>query len=148
VQDGATQIVGRSVDGWTNGFPTANATDGRDAIVAVAMNGQPLPIEHGFPARIIVPGLYGYVSATKWVTELELTGLDDFDGYWVRRGWAKEAPIRTQSRIDTPKGPGEDPPGPDRRRRRRLGPAPWHRGGRGQGRRRRVGPGPPGRGPR
>ncbi len=111
VQDGATQIVGRSIDGWTNGFPTANATDGRDAMVAVAMNGQPLPIEHGFPARVIVPGLYGYVSATKWVTELELTGLDDFDGYWVRRGWAKEAPIRTQSRIDTPKGLAKIPPG-------------------------------------
>jgi DMSO/TMAO reductase YedYZ molybdopterin-dependent catalytic subunit len=111
VQDGATQIVGRSADGWTNGFPTANATDGRDAIVAVAMNGEPLPIEHGFPARIVVPGLYGYVSATKWVTELELTGFDDFDGYWVRRGWAKEAPIRTQSRIDTPKGLARIAPG-------------------------------------
>ena len=111
VQDGATQIVGRSADGWTNGFPTESALDGRDAILAVGMNGQPLPIEHGFPARVVVPGLYGYVSATKWVTELELTGLDDFDGYWVRRGWAKEAPIRTQSRIDTPKGLSRIPPG-------------------------------------
>lgn len=111
VQDGATQIVGRSFDGWNNGFPTENALDGRDAIVAVGMNGAPLPIEHGFPARIVVPGLYGYVSATKWVTELELTRLEDFDGYWVKRTWAKEAPIKTQSRIDTPKGLAKVPPG-------------------------------------
>ena len=111
VQDGATQIVGRSFDGWNNGFPTENALDGRDAILAVGMNGAPLPIEHGFPARIVVPGLYGYVSATKWVTELELTRLEDFDGYWVKRTWAKEAPIRTQSRIDTPKGLAKIPPG-------------------------------------
>lgn len=111
VQDGATQIVGRSFDGWNNGFPTDNALDGRDAIVAVGMNGAPLPIEHGFPARIVVPGLYGYVSATKWVTELELTRLEDFDGYWVKRTWAKEAPVKTQSRIDTPKGLSKVPPG-------------------------------------
>ncbi len=112
VQDGATQIVGRSFDGWNNGFPTQNALDGRDALVAVGMNGVPLPVEHGFPARIVVPGLYGYVSATKWVTELELTRLEDFDGYWVRRSWAKEAPIRTQSRIDVPKGLSRIAPGP------------------------------------
>ena len=111
VQDGATQVVGRSFDGWSNGFPTENAMDGRDAMVAVAMNGAPLPIEHGFPARIVVPGLYGYVSATKWVTELELTRLEDFDGYWVKRTWAKEAPIRTQSRIDTPRGLSKIAPG-------------------------------------
>jgi DMSO/TMAO reductase YedYZ molybdopterin-dependent catalytic subunit len=71
--------------------------------VAVGMNGEALPLEHGFPARLVVPGLYGYVSATKWLTEIELTGLDDFDSYWVRRGWAKEAPIKTESRIDTPR---------------------------------------------
>jgi DMSO/TMAO reductase YedYZ molybdopterin-dependent catalytic subunit len=71
--------------------------------VAVGMNGEPLPLEHGFPARLVVPGLYGYVSATKWLTEIELTRLGDFDSYWVRRGWAKEAPIKTQSRIDTPR---------------------------------------------
>ena len=112
VQDGATQIVGRSFDGWNSGFPTADALDGREAIVAVGMNGEPLPVEHGFPARIVVPGLYGYVSATKWVTELELTTLDEFDAYWVRRGWAKEAPVRTQSRIDVPKGLAQIAPGP------------------------------------
>ena len=73
-------------------------------MIAVGMNGQPLPQRHGYPARLIIPGLYGYVSATKWLSELELTGWDEFDGYWIPRGWAKEAPILTQSRIDTPKG--------------------------------------------
>jgi DMSO/TMAO reductase YedYZ molybdopterin-dependent catalytic subunit len=99
----ADQIVGRSVDGYTCGFPTA-ALDGRDALVAVAMNGEPLPVEHGYPARLIVPGLYGYVSATKWLTEIELTRFDRFDQYWVERGWVDDAPIKTQSRIDTPRG--------------------------------------------
>ena len=100
----ATQIVGRSVDGFTAGFPTAWAlADEREALVAVAMNGEPLPPNHGFPARLIVPGLYGYVSATKWLAEIELTTLDAFDGYWVPLGWDKEAPILTQSRIDVPR---------------------------------------------
>jgi len=99
----ADQIVGRSVDGFTAGFPTA-ALDGRDAIVAVAMNDEPLPQDHGYPARLIVPGLYGYVSATKWLASIELTRFDEFQGYWVPRGWAAEAPIKTQSRIDTPRG--------------------------------------------
>jgi DMSO/TMAO reductase YedYZ molybdopterin-dependent catalytic subunit len=99
----ATQIVGRSVDGWTAGFPTEIATDGRPAMVAVTMNGEPLPVKHGFPARLIVPGLYGYVSATKWLTEIELTTWEAFDGYWIPRGWAKEGPIKTQSRIDVPR---------------------------------------------
>ena len=76
----------------------------REALVAVAMNGEPLPPEHGFPARLIVPGLYGYVSATKWLTNIQLTTLEGFDGYWVPLGWAKEAPILTQSRIDVPRG--------------------------------------------
>ncbi|MGH9085867.1 MAG: molybdopterin-dependent oxidoreductase, partial [Acidimicrobiales bacterium] len=98
----ATQIVGRSVDGWTAGFPTEVATDGRPAMVAVTMNGEPLPVKHGFPARLVVPGLYGYVSATKWLTEIELTTWEAFDGYWIPRGWAKEGPIKTQSRIDVP----------------------------------------------
>ncbi len=105
VQDGATQIVPRSVDGWTAGFPTEWATHPdrpRDALIAVKMNDEPLPAVHGFPARLIVPGLYGYVSATKWLAELELTTLEAFDAYWVPRGWAKEAPILTQSRIDVP----------------------------------------------
>ncbi len=104
VQDGATQIVGRSVDGFTAGFPTEVALDGRMAMVAVGMNGEPLPAEHGFPARLVVPGLYGYVSATKWLTEIELTTWEAFDAYWVPRGWSKEGPIKTQSRIDVPRG--------------------------------------------
>ena len=99
---GADQIVGRSVDGFTVGTPTAVAMDGRDAMLAVAMNGEPLPIVHGFPVRMIVPGLYGYVSATKWVVDLELTTFDAYDPYWVERGWAERAPIKTMSRIDTP----------------------------------------------
>ena len=98
----AEQIVGRSVDGFTVGFPTSIPYDGRDALVAVGMNDEPLPIKHGFPVRLVVAGLYGYVSATKWLSELELTTWDGFDAYWVPRGWAKEAPVKTQSRIDTP----------------------------------------------
>ncbi len=104
VHPGATQIVGRSVDGFTVGFPTAWAMDpARDPMIALGMNGQPLPVEHGYPARLIVPGLYGYVSATKWLAEIELTTLEAFDAYWIPRGWAKEAPILTQSRIDVPR---------------------------------------------
>ena len=104
VQAGATQVVGRSFDGWTSGFPTAHLSGaGKDAMIVVLMNGVPLPARHGFPARVIVPGLYGYVSATKWVTEIELTTLEAFDAYWIKLGWAKEGPILTQSRIDTPR---------------------------------------------
>jgi DMSO/TMAO reductase YedYZ molybdopterin-dependent catalytic subunit len=84
--------------------------DGRDAMLAVAMNGQPLPLEHGFPVRMIVPGLYGYVSATKWLVDIELTTFGSYDAYWVRRGWAQQAPIKTESRIDLPK-PGATVPG-------------------------------------
>ncbi|MEU5723157.1 molybdopterin-dependent oxidoreductase [Micromonospora sp. NPDC047738] len=102
-EEGADQVVGRSVDGWTCGTPTAVLRDGRDALLAVGMNGEPLPVEHGFPVRMVVPGLYGYVSACKWVTELELTRFADFDAYWVPRGWSAQAPIKTQSRIDTPR---------------------------------------------
>lgn len=107
---GADQVVSRSVDGWTCGTPTEVLTDGRDALLAVGMNGRPLPLEHGFPARMVVPGLYGYVSACKWITEIELSSFDDYDAYWIPRGWAPRAPIKTQSRIDTP------------RRRARAGP--------------------------
>jgi len=99
---GADQIVSRSVDGFTLGTPTAVAMDGRDAMLAVAMNGEPLPLEHGFPVRMVVPGLYGYVSATKWVVDIELSRFDAFDPYWIRRGWAERAPIKPMSRIDTP----------------------------------------------
>ena len=103
VDPAATQLVSTAVDGFTLGTPVAAVTDGRDAMLAIAMNGEPLPIEHGFPVRMLVPGLYGYVSATKWLVDLELTTFDAFDPYWVRRGWAEQAPIKTQSRIDTPK---------------------------------------------
>lgn len=104
--DGADMVVGRSSDGYECGFPLENALDGRDALVAVAMNGEALPLEHGFPARLVVPGLYGYVSATKWLTEIELTRFADFEHYWEKRGWAEKAPIKLMSRIDVPKGLG------------------------------------------
>lgn len=103
VQEGATQVVSRSIDGWDCGSPTSAIMDGRDAMLAIGMNGEPLPAEHGYPARLVVPGLYGYVSATKWVTEIELTRWEDFDGYWVPRGWSKEGPVKTMARIDRPR---------------------------------------------
>jgi DMSO/TMAO reductase YedYZ molybdopterin-dependent catalytic subunit len=104
VQPGATQLVGRSVDGWTGGMPTAWVMDeSREPMIALKMNDEPLPRIHGFPARLIIPGLYGYVSATKWLSELELTTLEAFNGYWVPLGWAKDGPILTQARIDTPR---------------------------------------------
>ncbi|MEU8891988.1 molybdopterin-dependent oxidoreductase [Streptomyces sp. NPDC048442] len=99
----ADQLVARSVDGMTLGSPVETVMDGRDALLAVGMNGEPLPFDHGFPVRMVVPGLYGYVSACKWIQSLELTSFDDFDAYWVRRDWAREAPVKTQSRIDTPR---------------------------------------------
>jgi DMSO/TMAO reductase YedYZ molybdopterin-dependent catalytic subunit len=109
VRAGATQVASVSVDGWTCGFPTPIALDGRDALVAVGMNGEPLPRRSGYAARLVVPGLYGYVSATKWLKEIRLTTWEDFDGYWVPRGWSKEGPIKTSSRIDVPRS-GERPP--------------------------------------
>ncbi len=112
VHPDASQIVSRSSDGFTIGTPTAVVMDGRDAMLAVSMNGEPLPLEHGFPVRMIVPGLYGYVSAMKWLVDLELTTLDAYDAYWIERGWAKEAPVKTQSRIDTPDSRAQLAPGP------------------------------------
>lgn len=103
VQPEGTQLIGRSVDRFTVGFPTAAVFDGREALLAIGMNGEPLPVRHGFPARLVVSGLYGYVSATKWLSEVEFARWEDFDAYWIPRGWAKEAPIKTQSRIDTPR---------------------------------------------
>ncbi len=103
VDPAATQIVGHSVDGWTGGFPTEAVRDGRTALLAVGMNGEPLPLRHGFPARLVISGLYGYVSATKWLSRIELTTLEDFDGFWIPRGWSKFGPVKTQSRIDTPR---------------------------------------------
>ena len=108
----ADQVIQRSVDGWTCGSPTAVLRDGRDALLAIGMNGQPLPVEHGFPVRMVVPGLYGYVSAAKWIAEIELSRFADFDAYWVPRGWAQQAPIKTQSRIDTPRDNAARPAGP------------------------------------
>ncbi|BBH66080.1 putative oxidoreductase [Actinoplanes sp. OR16] len=108
----ADQAVQRSVDGWTCGTPTAALRDGRDALLAIGMNGEPLPVAHGFPVRMVVPGLYGYVSACKWITEIELTRFADFDAYWVPRGWSAQAPIKTQSRIDTPRGGSSRRAGP------------------------------------
>ena len=102
VQQGASQVVGRSVDDWTAGFPTDVVFDGRNAILAVGMNGEALPTRHGFPARLVVAGLYGYVSAVKWIEEIRMTTWEGFDGYWVPRGWSKEGPMKTQSRIDVP----------------------------------------------
>ena len=102
VQPGADQVVGRSVDDWTAGFPTPLVFDGRNAVLAIGMNGEFLPTNHGFPARLVVAGLYGYVSAVKWIDEIHLTTWDGFDGYWVPRGWSKEGPMKTQSRIDVP----------------------------------------------
>ena len=116
----ATQLVGESVDGWTGGFPTAVALDGRQALVAVAMNGETLPFKHGFPARLVIPGIYGYVSATKWLSEIRLNRLEDEDGYWIPRGWSKLAPIKTQSRIDRIAMQRLDPSAPNALR---VGPA-------------------------
>ncbi|MFG2999925.1 molybdopterin-dependent oxidoreductase [Streptomyces sp. NPDC048340] len=99
----ADQLVARSVDGMTLGTPVEAVMDGREALLAVGMNGEPLPFAHGFPVRMVVPGLYGYVSACKWLRELRLTTFDAYDAYWVRRSWAAQAPVKTQSRIDTPR---------------------------------------------
>ncbi len=109
---GAEQVLGRSIDGFTAGFPLAVALDGRQPLVAVGMNGEVLPQRHGFPARLIVPGLYGYVSATKWLETIELTSWDGVDGYWVPRGWSKEAPVKTSARIDVPATDTEVATGP------------------------------------
>ncbi|MCX5396009.1 molybdopterin-dependent oxidoreductase [Streptomyces sp. NBC_00102] len=99
----ADQLVSRSVDGMTIGTPVETVLDGRDAMLALGMNGEPLPFEHGFPVRMLVPGLYGYVSACKWIEDIELTTFDAYDAYWVKRSWAQQAPIKTESRIDTPR---------------------------------------------
>ncbi|MFR9751078.1 molybdopterin-dependent oxidoreductase [Nocardia sp. 004] len=100
----ADMVLSHSVDGWTAGTPLAVLTDGRPALLAIGMNGEPLPVRHGYPARMVVPGLYGYVSATKWVTELEVTRFDRAEAYWTRRGWSARGPIKTGIRIDTPRG--------------------------------------------
>ncbi|WP_406132764.1 molybdopterin-dependent oxidoreductase [Streptomyces zaomyceticus] len=107
----ADQLVARSVDGMTIGTPVEQVMDGRDALLAFGMNGEPLPFTHGFPVRMVVPGLYGYVSACKWITSIELTTFAAYDAYWVPRGWAAQAPVKTQSRIDTPRSFARPPAG-------------------------------------
>ena len=103
IQSGADQIVMRDAKGMTIGVATEPVMDGRKSLLAVGMNGQPLPQEHGYPVRVVVPGLYGYVSATKWVVDMELTTFGAFDAYWVKQGWSQQGPIKTESRIDVPK---------------------------------------------
>ncbi len=111
VQPGATQVMGRSVDDFTAGFPVEAVHDGRNAMLVVGMNGEPLPIRHGFPARLVVAGLYGYVSAVKWLREIKLTTFDE-EGFWVPRGWSQMAPMKTMSRIDVPRSGETVPAGP------------------------------------
>jgi DMSO/TMAO reductase YedYZ molybdopterin-dependent catalytic subunit len=103
VRPGADAVKQTSEDGWTCGTPVAALTDDRNAMLAVAMNGRPLPVEHGFPVRMIVPGLYGYVSATKWLVDLEVTTFDSFQAYWTQNGWSEKGPVKTQSRVEVPR---------------------------------------------
>jgi DMSO/TMAO reductase YedYZ molybdopterin-dependent catalytic subunit len=105
IKAGADQLLCTSSDGFTSGTPVQTAMDGRDALLAVAMNGTALPVAHGFPARLVIPGLYGYVSACKWITDIEVTTYAANSSYWAQRGWSQQAPIKTESRIDVP-GPG------------------------------------------
>lgn len=119
VQPSAQQVFSTSIDGWTCGFPVEQATDGRDAMIAFQMNGADLPIEHGFPARLVVPGLYGYVSATKWLQTIELATWDKV-GYWIDKGWSKLGPVKLQSRIDVPRADATIAVG-----RQRLGGVAW-----------------------
>jgi DMSO/TMAO reductase YedYZ molybdopterin-dependent catalytic subunit len=112
VRAGADQLLCTSVDGFTSGTPLQTVMDGRDAMLAVAMNGTALPVEHGFPVRMVVPGLYGYVSACKWITDIEVTTYAANVAYWAQNGWDAQAPIKTESRIDVPSGNGQLKPGP------------------------------------
>jgi DMSO/TMAO reductase YedYZ molybdopterin-dependent catalytic subunit len=97
------QLLMTSVDGMTIGAPAKVVLDGRPSLLAIGMNGAPLPIEHGYPVRVVVPGLYGYVSACKWVVDIEATMFQDSQAFWVRQGWLAEPPIRLESRIDRPR---------------------------------------------
>lgn len=114
VSPDADMVLSTSSDGFTAGTPTEALTDGRNSLLAITMNRQPLPIEHGYPARLVVPGLYGYVSATKWVVDLELTRFDQAQGYWIPLGWSERGPIKTQSRIEVPRSGQDVPVGPAR----------------------------------
>jgi DMSO/TMAO reductase YedYZ molybdopterin-dependent catalytic subunit len=103
VSPDADAVRQTSKDGWNCGTPIEALTDGRNAMLAIAMNGEPLPVDHGFPVRMVVPGLYGFVSATKWVVDLEVSRFEDFSAYWTERGWSETGPVKTQSRIDVPR---------------------------------------------
>jgi hypothetical protein len=103
IHSDADMLLSKSTDGFTAGSPVEALTDGRDALLAIGMNGQPLPTDHGYPARLVVPGLYGYVSATKWVVDIELTRFDKAEAYWTKLGWSPRGPIKTESRVDVPR---------------------------------------------
>ncbi len=121
VKPGADAVLQTSRDGWNCGTPLAALTDpDRSAMLAFAMNGQPLPVEHGFPVRMVVPGLYGYVSATKWLVDLEVTRFDRFSAFWTQRGWSEKGPVKTQSRIDVPRNGASVPTG-----ELRIGGSAW-----------------------
>ncbi len=111
VLPGADALLQTSDDGWTCGTPLSAVTDGRDAMLAVAMNGRPLTVEHGFPVRTLVPGLYGYVSATKWVVDIEVTRFADVTAYWTERGWGERGPVKTASQVDVPRAGASVPAG-------------------------------------
>lgn len=111
IHSDADMVLSTSVDGFTAGTPVEALTDQRDALLAIGMNGAPLPTEHGYPARLVVPGLYGYVSATKWLADLELTRFDRAEAYWTKLGWSARGPIKTESRIDVPRQGAEVPRG-------------------------------------
>jgi DMSO/TMAO reductase YedYZ molybdopterin-dependent catalytic subunit len=112
IRAGADQLLCTSADGFTSGTPIQVVIDGRDALLAIGMNGQPLPTAHGFPARLVIPGLYGYVSATKWITDIEVTTFAARTAYWAQRGWSTRAPIKTECRIDAPRSDPRIRPGP------------------------------------
>ena len=148
VHSGADQILSTSTEGMTISTPLAAVIDNADAMIAVGMNGVPLPVAHGFPARMMVPGLYGYCSGTKWVTDLNLTTFAAEKAYWTQRGYAEQARIKTMARIDVPRPLQQIKAGRDGGRRRCLGASPRHRRGGDPGRRGRLAPGRARRGAR
>jgi DMSO/TMAO reductase YedYZ molybdopterin-dependent catalytic subunit len=111
VHPDADAVLQTSDDGWTCGTPLSALTDGRNAMLAVAMNGDPLPLEHGFPVRTVVPGLYGYVSACKWVVDMEVTNFSKISAYWTERGWSEKGPVKMSSRVDVPRSGADVPSG-------------------------------------
>jgi DMSO/TMAO reductase YedYZ molybdopterin-dependent catalytic subunit len=102
-KEGADMVLSTSEDGFSASTPLEVLQDDRDAMLAIGMNGEPLPLEHGYPVRMVVPGLYGFVSATKWVVDLEVTRFADSKAYWTDRGWSERGPIKTMARVEVPK---------------------------------------------